>query len=417
MNTRLQVEHPVTEAVTGFDLVEWQLQVASGQALPVTQANIKINGHAVEARLYAEDVDAGFLPATGTLSKFVLADQANHQTRVDTGVREGDVVQPFYDPMLAKLITHAPNRLQAFQQLHRSLRSSIVLGATTNRAFLARLCQHSDVLAGKVHTGLIEDEVPDVTSAGQSGITELMPDISFEMECNAALAAIMCIESNSRKLNAAHSAGVYRQLGVWQLWGKPERQLSLQNEQDLVQFAIRCESPTLWHVSLDPHFAAQAEQASVVERFAQLAGDGITVELQAGEAIPGNIGNGLSVNFNDQSFFSAALDDGDTVHTRVAQSEMRFNRPLVELSDGEAANAAQLLAPMPGRIIAVEVAPGEQVSRGDVLVTLEAMKMEHNLEATTDAQIESVLVAVGDQVEQGARLVQFEVAENGSSDK
>ncbi len=420
MNTRLQVEHPVTEAVTGYDLVEWQLMVAAGHPLPVQQADITLNGHAVEARLYAEDVDAGFLPATGTLKRFALGDPG----RVDTGVVERDVVQPYYDPMLAKLIAHAPNRQQAFQQLQRALDTTVVLGTTTNRAFLARLCGHGDVLAGAVHTGLIEDGMPDnllpannATNNATNNVTsqassELMPNLSFEYECNLALAAIACVQGNS-----ILAPTMFKRLGTWQMWGEPVRSVALAVGQQVVDFTVHssadssssanCNAVAQWTVKLDAFFAADSENAERVAQLDALANAGITVQLPKS----GNLGDGLSARFNDQTLFAIALSEDEAIFTRVGQSEVRVELPQVALGDNTSGNTSQLIAPMPGRIIAVAVNQGDAVNRGDLLVTLEAMKMEHNLIAHADTTIDSVLVSEGDQVEQGARLVLFDASE------
>lgn len=378
MNTRLQVEHPVTEAITGFDLVEWQLLVAAGHALPVEQTDIQINGHSVEARLYAEDVDAGFLPATGTLHRFDLSDQG----RVDTGVNQGNVVQPYYDPMLAKLISHAPNRVDAFKKLHRMLSTSVVMGVTTNRSFLASLCVHGEVLAGQMHTGLIEQGMT-LTSTAQSPDAASTP---VEIDGNLALAAVMSASLfEFSPLNSGQSENVFSNLGLWQMWGAPSRRVELlANQHRQCLTVVRCSSD-LWRVSMESSDA--------------------TVEVKL-DALNGLAG-GTTMNVDGQSVPATAFFYGDSIFCCVGEKEARFKRPVVEQVDGSTTAEAQLISPMPGRIIAVNCAAGDSVSKGDVLVTLEAMKMEHNLIAGADSQIGSVLVEIGDQVEQGVRLIVF----------
>ena len=160
MNTRLQVEHPVTEAITGVDLVEWQLRVASGEGLPMRQSELGIDGHAFEARLYAEDAEAGFLPATGRLTHLSFPDGV----RAETGVRAGDVISPWYDPMIAKVVVHGPTRAVALLSLERALAGTRVAGTVTNLAFLRRLAMQADFVAGRVDTGLIDRDVADLSA-------------------------------------------------------------------------------------------------------------------------------------------------------------------------------------------------------------------------------------------------------------
>lgn len=382
MNTRLQVEHPVTEAVTGFDLVEWQLLVAAGHPLPVAQSEIKLNGHSVEARLYAEDVEAGFLPATGTLHRFALSGQG----RVDTGVMQGDVVQPYYDPMLAKLISHGPNREDAFRKLHRMLTTSVVLGVTTNRAFLAMLCVHPEVLAGRMHTGLIEQGM-DLTQTTQSSG---QPSPQPEMDGNLALAAVMSV--NSTKTSSSHKGPgetVFFSLGLWQTWGEPSRRINLLVNLHNVSMTVVRLSSRHWRVTLDETQAC------------------LELELD----IPDQLASGTSVLIDGQAKSAIAFFHGDSIFCRVGEHEARYERPVIEQSNVAGAIGAHLVSPMPGRVIAVNCATGDTVTKGDVLITLEAMKMEHNLSALADRQIHDVAVEVGDQVEQGARLIIFKEQE------
>jgi len=379
MNTRLQVEHPVTEAITGFDLVEWQLLVAAGHPIPVEQEGIKINGHSVEARLYAEDVEAGFLPATGTLHRFVLSDQG----RVDTGVMQGDVVQPYYDPMLAKLISHASSREDAFRKLHRMLNTSVVMGVTTNRSFLASLCVHEHVLAGLMHTGLIEEGM-DVKAALPLSEHQSVPS---EIDGNLALAAIMCANLPQKEpIQAVQNQAIFARLGLWQTWGEPSRQVELLVNQQLVSMTVVRRSVNAWRVNLD--------SAST------------TIDVKLTDL--NELAHGSTIHIDELVMPAIALFNGDSIYCRIGECETHYMRPVIEQGDSAAAMGAHLISPMPGRIIAVNCTSGDAVSKGDVLVTLEAMKMEHNLIAVEDGQIEGVSVEVGDQVEQGMRLIMFD---------
>ena len=395
MNTRLQVEHPVTEAVTGFDLVEWQLLVAAGQALPVSQSQIQLNGHSVEARLYAEDVAAGFLPATGTLHRFNLGEQG----RVDTGVVQGDVVQPFYDPMLAKLISHGRDRQDAFRRLHRMLDQSVVMGVTTNRAFLADLCINNEVLSGQVHTGLIEQQQND-NASNDLGDAEASNALVFS---NLALAAILYANhsalTNSSETAATHQHGVFSRLGQWQMWGTPKRLVDLQVNQTPVTLSVERLANSRWRASLVPmpHTGDNGENAASNE-------SNIEISIESLNALS----NGTLIQVNNQTLFGVAFIHGNTIFSRVGDHDERYSRPVIEHTNSGASAGAQLIAPMPGRIIAVNCNAGDTVSEGDVLMTLEAMKMEHNLVASEDVRIESVFAEVGDQVEQGARLITFD---------
>lgn len=417
MNTRLQVEHPVTEAVTGFDLVEWQLLVAAGHPLPVRQSDITLNGHSVEARLYAEDVAAGFLPATGTLHRFSMSEVG----RVDTGVKQGDVVQPFYDPMLAKLISHTTNRGDAFAQLARMLDSSVVMGTITNRAFLADLCRHPDVIAGRVHTGLIEtDMVPDADQAQDD------PLFNQRLSANLALAAVMSVgvadtntlavqsspAPNQTALAASREADEYvsamytpmfQRLGVWQLWGQPRRKIDILVNQEVVSLQIEYLAKSRWRVSLMSEVSGSDVDGS--EANGSEVNDQSSLFVQVDR--PTELADGTPIIVDGQRMHAIGFRQFDSIYCRVGQQDAQFRRPAVEHADGVAAMGTQLIAPMPGRIIAVNCASGDSVSKGDVLVTLEAMKMEHNLVAGDDVIIDQISVRVDDQVEQGKALVSF----------
>jgi len=404
MNTRLQVEHPVTEAVTGIDLVQWQLLVASGHRLPLAQTDITLAGHSVEARLYAEDVNAGFLPATGTLHRFALCDQSG---RVDTGVVEGDVVQPYYDPMLAKLVSHGPDRHSAFRKLRHLLDKSVVMGVTTNRAFLASLCTHKEVLTGLVHTNYIEQSM-HVKSVDDAAASE---SENVTLDANAALAAVMCVNFPVPAIGVdTQQHSVFSRLGVWQSWGEPERTVTLLvNHQSLALRVVRL-SETDWQVKHDwattgPDASAPVNTNSADKNTNVTA---ITISLPNLPAI--EYGATIQVDGIDDNAIGINLPD--SVYCRVGSVESHFKKSVVEHAENVMQSGSHLIAPMPGRIIALNCQAGDEVAKGDVLMTLEAMKMEHSLVAVADTRVETVLIAENDQVEQGMRLALF--SENSS---
>ncbi len=348
MNTRLQVEHPVTEAITGVDLVEWQLRVAAGEPLPAQQEDLRITGHAFEARLYAEDVPAGFLPATGTLTHLAFAPGA----RVDTGVRAGDTISPWYDPMIAKLTVHGPTRAVALAQLTRALEATEVAGSVTNLGFLAALSRHAGFRAGDVDTGLIGRDLASLTDA-------LPPSGAI-----VSLAAIAAA-------GLAEGAGV---MGGFTLWAPLRRAVLLEGHMT----TLSVEAPDRVRVEIDG-----AVHDCV------LKSDGWWVDgAKTGAHVVTHAG-GISVFARGAHYFNAI----DPL-ARVA-----------EVSGG----GGLTLAPMPGLVKAVFVAPGQEVAAGERLAVLEAMKMEHTLLAGRAGVVAEVLCAPGVQVEAGAALIRLEV--------
>jgi acetyl-CoA carboxylase biotin carboxylase subunit len=332
MNTRLQVEHPVTEGITGYDLVEWQLRVASGEKLPAAQKDIRANGHAIEARLYAEDPQKGFLPSIGKLQRFALPAQG---VRVDAGVREGDSVTPFYDPMLAKVIAHGATREDAAAKLADALSHAFIAGVRTNNAFLIRALRHKDFIAGNIDTGFIARHEAD-----------LIPDAAIPTR-------IYEIAANDR-LRMRRNSDPWSRGDSFRLAGRA------------------------------------AQVAEFVED-----GKRITVllpGLEPGHAEVRRLENGDV----------AVMEDGETwvLHT--------FDP--FEAADGAGVASDRIVTPMPGKIIQLMVKAGEAVKKGQPLAVLEAMKMEHTLAAPTDAKVKSVEVALGDQVSDGTVVVRFETA-------
>ncbi len=352
MNTRLQVEHPVTEAITGLDLVEWQLRVAAGEALPLAQDDIPLAGHAFEARIYAEDVPRGFLPATGTLTHLRLPEGA----RADTGVRAGDTISPWYDPMIAKLIVHGPTRGAALAQLARALGETEVAGAVTNLAFLAALARHRDFARGAVDTGLIARDLD-------------------------ALVAVPPPTTATLALAAAGVVGGEDPLAGFTLWDPLEQTIRFDHGDTAVEAVVATLGPDRFRVVV-----GGATHAVTRHGPAAWEVDGHRVAARVVRHVAG-----LSV-----------FAGGRTLHLRLPD-------PLARTA-AAAGGSDRLVAPMPGLVKLVGIAPGDAVARGAALVVLEAMKMEHTLTAPRDGVVAEVLVAAGDQVQDGAVILTLEPA-------
>ena len=363
MNTRLQVEHPVTEAITGYDLVEWQLRIARGEMLPANQDAIVAAGHAVEARLYAEDAEGGFLPSTGTLSRLRFPTLPG--VRIDSGVETGSEISVNYDPMIAKVIGIGATRSEAIDRLIAGLDGCIVEGVKSNRAFLARLVDHPAFRAGAVDTGFIPRHAETLVPA-----TEVDDDVVLV----AALAL-----TTPRAATAPTT--LFERFGGFRINLAAERGLDL--------------------------FAGETRHALT------LSADGARTRI-AGLGEPRT----ASCRWIDDLSFEADLD-GRLVRAAVliagSRVEVRLGGKVAHLStrppptDAKGlASDLRVTAPMPGRVLALDVAVGAAVAVGDRLLVLEAMKMEHRLVASVAGTIVAVHVVEGDQVGDGTLLVEIE---------
>jgi 3-methylcrotonyl-CoA carboxylase alpha subunit len=361
MNTRLQVEHPVTEAVTGTDLVEWQLRVAAGEKFTRSQQDIRLNGHAIEVRLYAENPERGFLPATGTLHRLRLP---HARARVETGVREGDAVTPFYDPMIAKIIAWGPDRAAARTRLARALADTGVLGVTTNLGFLARVIGDEDFAAAKLDTGFIERRR-----------AALLPALSAPPEKAVAAAALFCLGEP-----VAQPADPWARRDGWRLNAPNAPQtVRLRAGEETLAVAATANGPS-WQLAIgERHITAAA-------RFAADGAVSLTLDGARSPAV--------------------VLDHGDDIAVFVDGAGWRFARvDSLAPPPGADPSAGRLSAPMPGRVVQLLVAAGEAVRQGQPLIVVEAMKMEHTIAAPRDGTVEAVRYAVGDLVEEGAELI------------
>jgi 3-methylcrotonyl-CoA carboxylase alpha subunit len=371
MNARLQVEHPVTEMVTGLDLVEWQLRVAVGEALPVDQRDLRLRGHAIEARLYAEDPERGFLPQTGTLHelRFPPADVA----RVDTGVRRGDRLTPFYDPMIAKIIVWGEDRPAALNSLRRALAETAVLGIVTNLGLLVRISAHPEFAAAAVDTGFIERH-RDVLLPGHRPAPA--------MALAAAAVARLLAHASAATTAAARfddPSSPWARSDGWRLNG--------QGHQKLV-------------------FRDGVAERTVIAR-AQAGNWLLELGEEAIRAIGERRPDGtLSVVLDGVRGRATVLDHGSETAVFLAGE----NWQLIEIDplaahEGDDPGAGRLTAPMPGRVTQLLVGAGDAVRRGEPLMIIEAMKMEHTVAAPVDGIVDAVRFSVGDLVEEGAELI------------
>ena len=366
MNTRLQVEHPVTEMVTGIDLVEQQVRIAAGEKLPIGQDDITMTGHAIEARVYAEDPANGFLPTGGEVLD--LVEPKGSGVRVDSGLAVGTVVGSDYDPMLAKVIAHAADRSAALHALDRALADTAVLGVTTNIEFLRFLLADSDVIAGRLDTGLLDRRTTDFAPA-QPGDEELI------------------------------AAAAYRWLRSWpnpaaNLWEVPSGWRIGQHAPSIIRLHAGERTDHVYLTGTPQSATAAVEDGETYSLTVSLDDDRLVVTL-----------DGLRTDY------LVASTDGQTWLARAGRTTVIDEvREAPVRPDDDHSGDAELVSPMPGSVVAVGIEDGGTVTAGSVVVAVEAMKMEHALTAPVDGVVE-LLVAVGDQVKVGQPLARITVSE------
>lgn len=372
INTRLQVEHPVTELVTGLDLVEWQLRVAAGEALPRSQASIYHHGHAIEVRLYAEDPDAGFLPGSGKLERLALP-EFMPDVRIDSGVVEGDTVTIFYDPMIAKLIVYGQDRPQALARLRAALAACDIDGPKSNIAFLERLVRHPAVVNARIDTGYLDRHLDEFTGHGDSS----------EAEASLRALAAVALHLHSATRPPRQPASPWDATDGWRLSGQGASPLRLQQGKA---------DSLLTLAGHDGDYRVEEGAHHTTLRGMRLDGELLTGRVDE-RALR------LEVRIRDAHI---TLHDGERRH--------RFTRlPLHRLADAHGAQSGDSLkAPMPGRVVLVKVKPGEQVKAGDVVMVMEAMKMELALTSPRDGVVAEIRSREGDFVEADVVLVQLE---------
>ncbi len=355
MNTRLQVEHPVTEMITGTDLVEWQLRVAAGEPLPLQQHELKIRGHAIEARVYAENPEKGFLPSTGTLLHLRMPDAMqfmNGDVRIDAGVREGDTISPYYDPMIAKLIVHGDDRPQALARMAQALQAFEVVGPATNVAFLGRLIESPPFASADLDTGLIERHHAAL----------------FPLAGKPPLAAV-ALAVAKLAMTGTPGSDPWDIPSGWRLNGNYRRQLSF--AEDGVRFDAELE------YRRDGWLLTRSD-------------------------------DGASLRMDTARLDGHAVRVADTFHVFHAGHHYVFDwsDPIAHAGEHES-DGGRLTAPMPGKIVQLLVEAGTMVDKGAPLLIMEAMKMEHTISAPARGCVEELLYAVGDQVAEGAQLLSF----------
>ncbi|HYP85653.1 acetyl/propionyl/methylcrotonyl-CoA carboxylase subunit alpha [Variovorax sp.] len=371
MNTRLQVEHPVTEAITGLDLVEWQLRVAAGEPLPLAQDELRIHGHAIEARICAENPDNGFLPATGTLHVYRKPPQhtsfQRSRVRIDDGVREGGEISPFYDSMIAKLIVHGATRAEALARLDAALAQTHIVGLATNVQFLRRVLHTESFSQARLDTALIERE--------RAVLFDQEP-LGLPLAAAAAVADTL--------LGEAEAAGPdpFDRRDGWRVAGAAVRPFSFE-------------------------FGGQTHAAEL--RY--LPGGALELEVggAAGPLQIGRLPDGeTEVAFNGRRHTLRIDTHGGIAHVFGAQGATRIATidRLAHAGDTQA-EGGRLTAPMPGKVVSFAVKAGDTVTRGQPLAVMEAMKMEHTIAAPADGKVEELLYAPGDQVAEGAELLRL----------
>ena len=381
MNTRLQVEHPVTEAITGLDLVEWQFRVAAGEPLPLKQAQLKIHGHAIEARICAENPDKQFLPATGTLQVYrqpacTRFERADGGVRIDDGVREGDAISPYYDSMVAKLIVHGDTREDALARMDMALGEFHIVGLQTNVQFLRHVVASESFAKADLDTALIQREAA----------------VLFEQEkIGAPIAMAGAIAFTLQQEKALETADPFSRRDGWRSHGPVSR-------------------------SFEFEFHGQPHKAQLTYQHdgsLQLALDGQLLSLHIEPAA-----DGLLVTLNGQRAHLQVYRLGEQVHLFSACGATQITVIDLLAHAGVAQHeAGRLTAPMPGKVLSFAVQAGDKVSRGQALAVMEAMKMEHTIAAPADGVVAEILYAPGDQVQEGAELLRLQAEPPGGRGK
>jgi 3-methylcrotonyl-CoA carboxylase alpha subunit len=377
MNTRLQVEHPVTEAITGLDLVEWQLRVASGEKLPLQQSDLRIDGHALEARICAENPDNNFLPATGALNVYRKPAHSAFERsgiRVDDGVREGDAISPFYDSMIAKLIVHGRTREEALAKMDRALSEVQIVGLATNVQFLRHVVTSASFAQAKLDTALIQRE---------EKVLFHQEKLSLAAAVSAVIAHILVAE------RAAQTADPFSKRDGWRPFGITTRSFALEWQDKPVNALLSY----LHDGALALHVQSGDQKAQGV------------LEIEAA-------GDAVKVAFADERFtasvHASSHEKGQIAGVFTAQGATKIIviDPFLQMAE-DAAKGGRLTAPMPGKVVSFAVKAGDKVIAGQTLAVMEAMKMEHTIAAPKDGIVAEILYAPGDQVMDGAELLKL----------
>ncbi|MFS2034968.1 biotin carboxylase N-terminal domain-containing protein [Polaromonas sp. CT11-55] len=371
MNTRLQVEHPVTEAITGLDLVEWQLRVASGEKLPLAQDQLRITGHAIEARICAETPDNNFLPATGSLHVYKKPAHTafeRGQVRVDDGVREGDAISPYYDSMVAKLIVHGATREEALARLDDALAQTRIVGLSTNVQFLRYVVRSPSFAKANLDTALIQREEA----------------VLFKQEpVGLAMAAAAAVAKQLLDERALAGDDPFSRRDGWRSHGLVQRRFE---------------------------FEFHGEPAKAVLTYGHDGALHLALGDIAGPLVFAETAQGIEIQFAGQRVTAAVYAQGELDHVFTARGATQILSIDLLAHAGEAqAEGGRLTAPMPGKVVSFAVKAGDKVSKGQPLAVMEAMKMEHTIAAPADGTVQELLYAPGDQVNEGAELLKIAV--------
>jgi len=383
MNTRLQVEHPVTEAITGLDLVEWQLRVAGGEPLPLRQDQLRIQGHAIEARICAENPDNNFLPATGTLQVYRKPQAVSFErgnVRIDDGVREGDTISPFYDSMVAKLIVHGDTREQALARLDTALAQTHIVGLNTNVQFLRHVVRSSAFAQAQLDTALIQREALVLFKQETVGLP-------------AAVAAVVAHSLHAEKALQGHDP--FSQRDGWQSHGVAQRRFEFVWQEQPCSARLNYLHDGALSLSLEGNTGISDTANSPLAGVLSFSADGAGLWVQWGDA---------------PRLFSQLDWQGETAHLFTPQGATRITvlDPLAHAGE-TAQEGGRLTAPMPGKVVSFAVKAGDAVKAGQALAVMEAMKMEHTIHAPKDGVVAELLYAPGDQVADGAELIKLAV--------
>ena len=376
MNTRLQVEHPVTEAITGLDLVEWQLRVASGEPLPLKQEDLRIHGHAIEARICAENPDNNFLPATGALNVYALPECVTFErgaVRVDSGVRQGDAISPFYDSMVAKLIVHGDTREQALARLDEALAQTHIVGLATNVQFLRRVARADSFAQAELDTALIQRE--------QAVLFHQEP-VGLPLAAAAAVAQTLLHE------RASEGADPFSRRDGFHTHGVVQRRFEFEFGEVHAKALLTYERGGSLHLAVGEGDAAVA-----------------------GPLVFSAAAQGIELQFAGQRTRAAVYAQGEVDHVFTPLGATQITSIDLLAHSGEtAAEGGRLTAPMPGKVVSFAVKAGDAVTKGQPLAVMEAMKMEHTIAAPADGVVQELLYAPGDQVTEGAELLKLSAA-------
>lgn len=387
MNTRLQVEHPVTEMITGYDLVEWQLRIANNEPIPVQQEDLAINGHAIEVRIYAENPDNDFLPSIGLLRHLTFPDHlsfVNAPVRVDSGIRQGDSISPFYDPMIAKLIVWGADREQAIARMRQALLATHIIGLHTNVSFLYRLMTNDSFVNADLDTGLIEKNQESLFPPAKAVSTKALAYVAASYLAKHGL-------KNSRAAKNAPTTYVdpWDSSDYWRLRQGEGTTITIEDDSTEYLLKVNQRSADNWILELDGTEHELAWEAS------SSANDQNSYEIKL--SLDSALSQGKVVLKGEELY----------LYTQDGQSRLRIPDTLAHAGEGDDIGGGGLTAPMPGKVINIQVNVGDKVEPGDVLLVMEAMKMEHSITAATGGVVEEIFFAVGDQVTEGAELIKL----------